>query len=63
MEKYFHFRLNNEGGSEAGRTEDRNKKSRAEAPQCSLKNEFFVGLLYLGDHIPKNFSAISVERL
>jgi hypothetical protein len=27
MEKYFHFRLNNEGGSEAGRTEDRNKKA------------------------------------
>jgi hypothetical protein len=49
--------------SEAGRTEDRNKKSRAEAPQCCLKNKFFVGLLRLRYYMPKNFSAISVERL
>ena len=40
-----------------------NKKSRAEAPQCCLKNKFFVGLLYLRYHMPKNFSAISVARL
>jgi hypothetical protein len=45
--------------SEAERTRIEIKKSRAEAPQCSLKNEFFVGRY----HMPKNFSAISVERL
>ena len=39
------------------------KKSGAEAPQCSLENEFFVGLLHLRYHMPKNLSAISVERL
>ena len=49
--------------SEAGRTEDRDKKNRAEAPQCSSKNEFFVGPLRLRYYMPKNFSAISAERL
>ncbi len=39
------------------------KKSRAEAPQCFLKNETYVGLLCLRHYIPKNLSAISVERL
>ena len=38
-----------------------NKRSRSSA--WYLENEFFVGLLHLRYHMPKNLSAISVERL